>query len=375
VPVALRLVRGAARAGAAELVLLGPVETRDAIGALVRRDPSLSVVAVFMGAAPPATCPVVEARAELSVPGEVWRALALAAAPRVVLEAQAIVRPVRTEREARAATRAIFRGLARDRAAVGIARANGYLSRPITRALVGTAATPGQLTAVHTAIGLVSAWLFAFGGEGALLAAGLCFDGASILDGVDGELARARLADSEAGAWIDTLGDDLVYLAFALALPIGYARSAVERGLAWAPWVGFFGAALWVGATVLIFGMARFALDHRLGGSMSRVTDALAPSAGSGPLRAVRRGLLALGRRACFARVIAVVCALTAITGVRAFYDALFFATTGVVVALAAGFLRATAASSKRLRMDSVAPTVRLGREGSGPHRAGRGTP
>jgi CDP-L-myo-inositol myo-inositolphosphotransferase len=360
------------RAGASEVVLVGSAAACEALRALCRGDRALDSAELFVGAAPKSTLPVVEAEADLVVPCAVWEAAARARAPKSALTPAAsslrrvTVRRVRTKREARAATRAIVCSLERDRGSL-FARVNGRLSRPITAALVDTAATPAQLTAAHALVGLVSAWLFAFGGEGALLAAGALFDAASILDGVDGELARARLVDSEAGAWLDTAGDALVYVAFAFALPWGYARFAAERGLPWAPCVGLVGAALPIGALVLIVGMAREARARGLGGSMSGVAASLAPEVDSAPLRRVRDALLALGRRACFARLIAILCALAAITGAHAFYDALFFGTVLVVVTLACGFVYASARSSRRLRADSAAPRVRLGRERSGP--------
>jgi CDP-L-myo-inositol myo-inositolphosphotransferase len=393
VPVALRLLRSAMRAGASEIVVVGPSEIRAAVHARVRRERVGGTVTLYFGSAPPSALPVIEAPAETEIPSVAWAALLRADGPVFLPEApevtrrgegasRPLVRPpsrrpskalrVRSPAEAQRATRHVFRHLGREGASL-IARANGLISRLITRALVETRLRPSLITAAHTSVGLLSAWLFSLGGLPSLFVAGLLFDTASILDGVDGELARAKLLDSSKGAGIDTLGDDLVYLAFAVALPVGYARFAAERGLPWAPYVLALGVALSGAAAILVVGMAGHALRHDLGGSMSGLVDDLAPAREPLPLRIIRRALVALGRRACFARLIAVLAVLAATTGAHGFYDLLFFGTTFVVIALAAGFVCATIRAPKRLRKASAALRVRLDRENADRHRARRG--
>ncbi len=58
----------------------------------------------------------------------------------------------------------------------------------------------------------------------ALLFAGLLFQGQSIFDGCDGEIARLTYRFSPLGQWLDTIGDDLTNYLFCLGLAIGQAR-------------------------------------------------------------------------------------------------------------------------------------------------------
>jgi phosphatidylglycerophosphate synthase len=60
----------------------------------------------------------------------------------------------------------------------------------------------------------------------------------SILDGVDGELARVRFEGSRLGQWLDTIGDDASNVLFWAALGFG-ARHIPGYGewLAWAGWL------------------------------------------------------------------------------------------------------------------------------------------
>src|SRR5262249_13499281 len=57
------------------------------------------------------------------------------------------------------------------------------------------------------------------------------FNAQSILDGCDGEIARAKYLDSEKGPGIDAIGDLISLLLFSLGLGFGLFRSVRENGV------------------------------------------------------------------------------------------------------------------------------------------------
>lgn len=89
---------------------------------------------------------------------------------------------------------------------------NWRLSMPITRVLArrSLAVTPNQVTVVSILVGLGAALLASRGGYAAIAVAGLMLQMQSILDSVDGELARLRYQYSKFGQWFDNVSDDVV---------------------------------------------------------------------------------------------------------------------------------------------------------------------
>ena len=106
------------------------------------------------------------------------------------------------------------------------------LSWRLSYRLAYTSATPNQVTIASTALGLSSAWLFAYPGYWPRLAGAALFLISTALDGVDGELARLKLAESRLGARLDTLTDNLVHVALFAALMIGCYRATGSRAYA-----------------------------------------------------------------------------------------------------------------------------------------------
>ncbi|MBE3591229.1 MAG: NTP transferase domain-containing protein [Firmicutes bacterium] len=117
---------------------------------------------------------------------------------------------------------------------------NRPLSRLVTRVLSGTRATPDAVTAAAFVLMLLAAAAFA-AGHPAL--GGLLAQAASVVDGVDGELARLRLSQRPAGAFLDTVLDRYADAALVMGLAAGALREAQ-------------GAAAWVyapGAAVVVW--------------------------------------------------------------------------------------------------------------------------
>jgi phosphatidylglycerophosphate synthase len=110
-----------------------------------------------------------------------------------------------------------------------------YLNRPISRTvsrlLVKTSMTPNAWTVLITVFPVIG-FLFLVRGTypGFVIGAAL-FNLHSILDGCDGEIARAKYLDSEKGPGIDAIGDLISLLLFSLGLGFGLFRSAPENGV------------------------------------------------------------------------------------------------------------------------------------------------
>ncbi len=154
---------------------------------------------------------------------------------------------------------------------------NRRLSRPLARALARTPATPNQ---VSLAAFLLAAGALALCGVGRNVEAGVLVQASSVVDGADGDLARAKGLASRFGGLLDAVLDR-------------YADAAVIGGLAWwaashegwpAPLV--MGMCALVGALVVSYSRAR--LEHEAGRHVAGALLGLAS-------RDVRMLLLALG--------------------------------------------------------------------------------
>ncbi len=94
---------------------------------------------------------------------------------------------------------------------------NRPLSRPTARLLAHTPITPNQVTILSTLIAFVAGALLIAGGN---IWAGVAIHVSSVVDGVDGDLARLRGRSSRFGAVLDAVLDR-------------YADAAIFGGMAW----------------------------------------------------------------------------------------------------------------------------------------------
>jgi len=118
-----------------------------------------------------------------------------------------------------------------------------WINRPIslrvTRLLAPTGVTPNQVSVVTLVLGLAASWFAAQGGYGWFLAAAVAFQVASILDGTDGELATLTFRQSPFGAWMDTICDNVSYVAFIAGVMVGAYRTGLPHAYLWWGAVGF----------------------------------------------------------------------------------------------------------------------------------------
>jgi phosphatidylglycerophosphate synthase len=142
---------------------------------------------------------------------------------------------------------------------------NRPLSRPVARALRPTPVTPNAVTLFTLALSLVTGALIAAGWE---IAGGLLIQAVSVIDGVDGELARLKAMATRFGGVLDAVTDRYadavmmatmtVYaarfedlprpevvgvLALGAALSVSYSRARIEASMGAEPSDGLFGLA------------------------------------------------------------------------------------------------------------------------------------
>jgi phosphatidylglycerophosphate synthase len=103
------------------------------------------------------------------------------------------------------------------------------LSWRVSYRLAHTGITPNQVTLANTALGLLSACLFASTSYWWRLAAALLFLFSTTFDGVDGELARLKMAETRFGAWLDVITDNIVHVAVFTGLVAGCYRASGSR--------------------------------------------------------------------------------------------------------------------------------------------------
>jgi len=145
---------------------------------------------------------------------------------------------VDTPEDARIAERLIL-ARAADKPADGVVarRLNRPLSRRVSLVLARVGVTPTAATIGAFTLALFAAGFVALGARSALAlaAGGILVQLTSILDGCDGEVARATLRSSRFGALLDTLLDRVADLALLTAL-------AVAAGFRTATWIALVAA-------------------------------------------------------------------------------------------------------------------------------------
>ena len=106
---------------------------------------------------------------------------------------------------------------------------NRRISRPIARFLAHTPATPNQVSfaAIAVALGSMVCFIYGLNVPGALLA-----QASSIIDGVDGDLARLKNMASEFGGFMDSILDRYADAVLYTGLII-WAAQTTDSNLVW----------------------------------------------------------------------------------------------------------------------------------------------
>ncbi len=133
------------------------------------------------------------------------------------------------------------------------ARMNRRVSVPISHLLIQFPITPNAVTLFTLGVSFAAGVFFGLGSYWNVLLGAILSVFASILDGCDGEVARLKLLESDFGCWLETICDYLYYLFIFAGMAIGLVRSTGNRSyLAWGAFL-VFGAV----ASFLTIGLQR----------------------------------------------------------------------------------------------------------------------
>ena len=120
---------------------------------------------------------------------------------------------------------------------------NRRLCRPIVKALTHTAVSPNAVTLAGLLVACLSAYCFSRGSYLGSVAGALLFFLSGLCDEIDGMLARIKFSDSAFGTWFEGLVDNLSYLLLFGGIAMGLSRFRGPREL----WIG---GAILVGAVI-----------------------------------------------------------------------------------------------------------------------------
>jgi len=114
------------------------------------------------------------------------------------------------------------------------ARANRTISIPISRRIIPFRITPNMVSLFTLGVSFAAGVFLAFGGYWNMLTGAILSWFSSVLDGCDGEVARLKLQESAFGCWLETICDNLYYLFILSGMTIGLVRSSGNRSyLVW----------------------------------------------------------------------------------------------------------------------------------------------
>jgi phosphatidylglycerophosphate synthase len=139
------------------------------------------------------------------------------------------------------------------------ARFNRRISIPISRRIIPYPITPNMVSLFTLGVSLAGGVFLALGGYWNMLLGAVLSWFSSVLDGCDGEVARLKLQESAFGCWLETICDNLYYLFTLGGLTIGLVRMTGNHN--YLVWGGFllFGAI----ASFLATGLQR----HQMAGA------------------------------------------------------------------------------------------------------------
>ena len=107
---------------------------------------------------------------------------------------------------------------------------NRHISLRLSLRLARTRVHPNHVTLAAIVLAIAGGIVIGSGGYLAAVVGMLLVNTGSIIDGVDGELARLRYQFSQTGQWLDTVGDDIANVAYVS----GTAASLAASGATWA---------------------------------------------------------------------------------------------------------------------------------------------
>ncbi len=114
------------------------------------------------------------------------------------------------------------------------ARMNRRISIPISRQIIPFPITPNMVSLFTLGVSFAAGVFLALGGYWNMLTGAILSWFSSVLDGCDGEVARLKLQESAFGCWLETICDNLYYVFILAGMTIGLVRSSGNRSyLVW----------------------------------------------------------------------------------------------------------------------------------------------
>jgi len=123
-----------------------------------------------------------------------------------------ICTPIHTKTQLKKTKKALIKSLTKSTDGWVSKNLNRPISTSFSRVLAHTSITPNQFTVFTGVIALVTGYFMVMGGYWNWLIAAFLFQLTSVMDGVDGELARLKFKSSDFGQWLDTVVDNLSYI-------------------------------------------------------------------------------------------------------------------------------------------------------------------
>ena len=131
-----------------------------------------------------------------------------------------------TENDLREANNKLMSSLRKEGDGLISKHLNRHLSIPITKKLVNYGITPNQVTVASFLLSLLAGILFGLGTTITILLAGVISQLSSIIDGVDGEIARLKFTSTKFGSYFDSILDR-------------YGDTAIILGMAYSSFISF----------------------------------------------------------------------------------------------------------------------------------------
>jgi phosphatidylglycerophosphate synthase len=132
---------------------------------------------------------------------------------------------LRDAASARRATSALLRACRKPQDGWTSTYLNRYVSLSLTRLVLLTPLRPNHMTVAIAMLGVFGGFLASKGTYWNLVIAAFLLQVQSMLDGCDGELSRMTFRTSRLGEWLDTIGDDVSNYTFFAGASIGMHRA------------------------------------------------------------------------------------------------------------------------------------------------------
>ncbi len=133
------------------------------------------------------------------------------------------VEPIASREDIRRAEKRILRYIWKETDGI-YARWNKRLALPLIKLLLNTPVTPNMVSLAGLVVALVAGYFFSLGHYASSLVGAVLSYFSSLLDHIDGSLARVKSRESAFGCWFETVCDYLYYLSLAGGTTLGLYR-------------------------------------------------------------------------------------------------------------------------------------------------------